>query len=117
MSREGTRKTESPLLASPDEVIGCAVARLGEPVAETFSAAVVVETRKVAPRPPDPPPAPVVELPAIRTAPGAEALELEAAGWEPKERCGKTIWANPQTGLWYSEEMALELLRLEGGTS
>jgi hypothetical protein len=106
MSREGTRKTESPLLASPDEVIGCAVARLGEPVAETFSAAVVVETRKVAPRPPDPPP-----------APGAEARELEAAGREPKERCGKTIWANPQTGLWYSEEMALELLRLEGGTS
>lgn len=38
---------------------------------------------------------------------------LVAAGWEAKARCGKTIWASPQTGYWYSEEMAVELLRLD----
>ncbi len=35
------------------------------------------------------------------------------AGWVPRVRRGKTIWASPQTGFWYSEEMAFELLRLE----
>ncbi len=40
---------------------------------------------------------------------------LLAAGWEPRVRCGKTIWASPQSGFWYSEEMALELLQLDRG--
>lgn len=32
--------------------------------------------------------------------------DLVAAGWHPKERCGKTIWRHPETGFYYSEEMA-----------
>src|SRR5215208_8260185 len=40
---------------------------------------------------------------------------LVAAKWTPRTRCGKTIWASPQTGFWYLEEMALELLRLDRG--
>ncbi len=35
------------------------------------------------------------------------------AGWVPRVRRGKTIWASPQTGFWYSQEMAFELLRLD----
>lgn len=38
---------------------------------------------------------------------------LLAAGWVPMERAGKTIWASPRTGFWYSEEMARELSRLD----
>lgn len=42
---------------------------------------------------------------------GPEGRKLEASGWKPKERCGKTIWASPENGFWYSEEMALLRLR------
>lgn len=34
---------------------------------------------------------------------------LREAGWRDKERLGKCIWAHPETGCWYSEEMALEM--------
>jgi hypothetical protein len=44
-----------------------------------------------------------------------EYLRLLAAGWVPKVRRGKTIWASPQTEFWYSEAMALQLLRLDEG--
>jgi hypothetical protein len=39
-----------------------------------------------------------------------EGRKLEAAGFEPKERGGKTIWQRPDTGFWVSQEMALHLL-------
>lgn len=32
--------------------------------------------------------------------------DLASADWHPKERCGKTIWRHPETGFYYSEEMA-----------
>jgi hypothetical protein len=44
-----------------------------------------------------------------------EARKLKAAGWKPKERCGKVIWARTETGFWYSEEVALHLLELDEG--
>ena len=42
-----------------------------------------------------------------------EQRRLLDAGWMPKVRRGKTIWASPQTGFLYSEEIAFELLRLD----
>jgi hypothetical protein len=36
---------------------------------------------------------------------------LEAAGWEPEEREGVTIWRDPETGLWYDQEKAMTLLQ------
>jgi hypothetical protein len=36
---------------------------------------------------------------------------LEAAGWEPEEREGVTIWRDPETGLWYDQEKAMALLQ------
>ena len=50
-----------------------------------------------------------------RSAKSPEHLRLLAAGWVLKVRSGKTIWASPQTGFWYCEEMALQLLRLDEG--
>ena len=38
-----------------------------------------------------------------------ETRRLLAAGFEPKERGGKTIWQRPDTGFWVSQEMALHL--------
>ena len=35
---------------------------------------------------------------------------LLAAGWEPKERGGLVIWANPKTGFYCSREVALHRL-------
>ncbi len=32
------------------------------------------------------------------------------AGWKPKERGGHLIWANPETGFYSSQEMALHRL-------
>ena len=42
-----------------------------------------------------------------------EARRLLAAGFEPKERDGKTIWQRPDTGFWVSQEMALHLLKVK----
>src|SRR5918995_1447495 len=36
-----------------------------------------------------------------------EERRLIAAGWEPKERGGLLIWANPETGFYCSQEVAL----------
>ncbi len=41
----------------------------------------------------------------------AEQRELKAAGWEPKERNGETVWRNPERGLWYPQGVAITLLR------
>jgi hypothetical protein len=51
------------------------------------------------------------------SAKSLEHRRLLAGGWVAKARCGKIIWASPQTGFWYSEEMALQLLRLDQGVS
>ena len=32
-----------------------------------------------------------------------ETQRLLAAGWEPKERCGKIIWKQPDNGFYYSQ--------------
>jgi hypothetical protein len=45
----------------------------------------------------------------------SEYRRLIAAKWEPKVRMSKIIWESPQSGFWYGQEMALELLRLEEG--
>ncbi len=39
-----------------------------------------------------------------------ETQRLLAAGWEPKERCGKIIWKQPDNGFYYSQEMAAHFL-------
>jgi hypothetical protein len=41
---------------------------------------------------------------------GEEERSLIAAGWKHKERGGLIIWANPQTGFYCSQEMALYCL-------
>ena len=42
---------------------------------------------------------------------GEEERMLIAAGWTPKERSGLVIWANPETGFYCSQEVALHLLK------
>ena len=43
----------------------------------------------------------------VRGSWGEEERRLIAAGWEPKERGGLVIWANPETGFYCSQEVAL----------
>jgi hypothetical protein len=40
-----------------------------------------------------------------------ERDELVAAGWEPEEREGETVWRNPENDLWYSQGVAIAILR------
>ena len=39
-----------------------------------------------------------------------EERRLLAAGWKPKERMGFVMWADPETGFYSSQEMALHRL-------
>jgi hypothetical protein len=39
-----------------------------------------------------------------------EWRKLEAAGFKPKERCGKVIWQRPDKGFYVSQEAALHFL-------
>ena len=39
-----------------------------------------------------------------------DACKLSAAGWAPKEYCGKVIWEHPGNGFYYSKEVSLHLL-------
>jgi hypothetical protein len=41
---------------------------------------------------------------------GEEERRLVAAGWAPKERCGKIIWECSDNGFYYSQEVAMRLL-------
>jgi hypothetical protein len=41
---------------------------------------------------------------------GEEERRLIAAGWEPKERCGKVIWKLPENEFYYSRKVALYFL-------
>lgn len=55
----------------------------------------------------------VVYLDAARVLWGEDERRLLVAGWSPKERCGPlelTIWANPETGFYCSQEIALHRL-------
>jgi TubC N-terminal docking domain len=56
------------------------------------------------------------EAASTQTSSGLEARKLLATGWEPKERCGKIIWKCPDTGFYYSQEMARLYLRGGVGT-
>ena len=59
------------------------------------------------------PPAPVVDVNTARAPRDEDDRRLLAAGWSPKERCGPlrlTIWANPETGFYCSQEVALHRL-------
>lgn len=78
-------------------------ARRGEP-----------ETKEPVPGSPPPAEPTPPTVTNIRTASALrdedERRLLLAAGWSPKERCGPlelTIWANPETGFYCSQEMAL----------
>jgi len=56
-------------------------------------------------------PASVTDINTARTIQrGPDERRLIAAGWEPKERMGLVIWANPETGFWCSREVALHRL-------
>ena len=46
----------------------------------------------------------------IQVAADPEARKLLSAGWKPKERGELVIWANPETGFYYSQEVALHFL-------
>jgi hypothetical protein len=59
-------------------------------------------------------PPPVVDMQTaeeVRGPWGEEERKLIAAGWKPKERGRLVIWANPKTGFYYSQEVALHLLK------
>jgi len=40
-----------------------------------------------------------------------ERRELEAAGWEPEEREGESVWKNPANGLLYPQGQAVAIVR------
>jgi hypothetical protein len=46
----------------------------------------------------------------IRTVADPDTRKLLAAGWEPKQRCWRTIWKRSGGGFYYSREMATHLL-------
>jgi hypothetical protein len=46
----------------------------------------------------------------MRNTTDYETCKLSAARWEPKKRCGKTIWKYPGSGFYYSQVVALHLL-------
>lgn len=63
-------------------------------------------------------PGEVVNLDAARALRGEDEHRLLAAGWSPKDRCGPlalTIWANPETGFYCSQEIALHHLHRGAG--
>ena len=45
-----------------------------------------------------------------------EHRELLAAGWEPEEREGETVWRNPENDLWYPHGVAIAILK-EGAST
>lgn len=62
--------------------------------------------------------APLVDINAARVPLDKDERRLLAAGWTPKERCGPlklTIWANPETGFYCSQEVALHRIGQQRG--
>jgi hypothetical protein len=59
-------------------------------------------------------PPPVVNMQIAEKVGGSwreEERRLIAAGWKPKERGGLIIWAHPESGFYFSQEMALHYLK------
>jgi len=50
------------------------------------------------------------EFMRIRAVADPDTCKLLAADWEPKQRCGRTIWKRSGGGFYYSREMARHLL-------
>jgi hypothetical protein len=50
------------------------------------------------------------EVVRMRTVADPEARKLQAACWEPKERCGKIIWKRPDNGFYVSQEVAIHFM-------
>ena len=65
-------------------------------------------------------PAPVTDIRTARAIPNSpDEHRLLAAGWVPKEGCGPlglTIWANPETGFYCCQEVALHRLERKAAT-
>ena len=57
----------------------------------------------------------VVEINTARTPRVEDEQRLIVAGWAPKERMGLVIWANPETGFYFSQEVALHRLDERSG--
>lgn len=58
-------------------------------------------------------PTPDVDIQTAKKVRGSwreEERRLIVAGWKPKERGGFLIWANPKTGFYFSQEIALHRL-------
>lgn len=58
-------------------------------------------------------PAPFTSLNTVRPPWDEDQRRLLAARWTPKDHCGPkelAIWANPDTGFYYSQEIALHCL-------
>ena len=64
-----------------------------------------------------PPVADILTADKVRGSWGEEERNLIGAGWEPKERGGLVIWANPDTGFYCSQEVALHRLDAGQGVS
>lgn len=62
---------------------------------------------------------PVVDIRTIRPVQrDPDERRLLAAGWTPKDRRGPkelSIWANPESGFYYSQEVALHCLDQRSG--
>jgi len=50
------------------------------------------------------------EVVRLWSAAGPETRKLLAADWEPKVRCEKVIWKHPESGFYFSQEMAMHYL-------
>ena len=48
---------------------------------------------------------------------GEDERRLIATGWKPKVRGGLLIWANPESGFYVSQEVALRRLEARGGAA
>ena len=48
-----------------------------------------------------------ISTPRAGFARGEDERRLLTAGWSPKERCEMTLWENPDTGFYCSQEVAL----------
>ena len=66
---------------------------------------------------PERPPVSIMDIATARAslANSPDERRLLAAGWEPKERMGLVIWANPETGFYCSREVALHRLDESNG--
>ena len=81
------------------------------------------QARRDKPEPKEPasPASPVADMRTARakTSRTEDERRLLATGWSPKDSCGPlnlTIWADPSTGFYCSQEIALHRLHQRNGT-